>query len=142
VDEFHIRGQVATLELIELSGFTSDMHILDVGCGVGGSARRLAQVTGCKVTGVDLSECYISTAQSLTELVHFQDRVQFKASKALDLPFDNDEFDGIWSIQMNMNIHDKPSWLRELNRILKPGACHSPDMLFVFRAAYASLSFI
>jgi ubiquinone/menaquinone biosynthesis C-methylase UbiE len=142
VDEFHIRGQVATLELIELSGFTSDMHILDVGCCVGGSARRLAQVTGCKVTGVDLSECYISTAQSLTELVHFQDRVQFKASKALDLPFDNDEFDGIWSIQMNMNIHDKPSWLRELNRILKPGACHSPDMLFVFRAAYASLSFI
>jgi SAM-dependent methyltransferase len=121
VDEFHIRGHVATMELIELSGFTPDMHILDVGCGVGGSTRRLAQVTGCRATGVDLSECYISTAQSLTELVHMQDRVQFKAGNALDLPFADDEFDGIWSIQMNMNIHDKLSWLRELRRILKPG---------------------
>ena len=40
VDEFHIRGTVATKELIRLSGFRSDMHILDVGCGVGGSTRR------------------------------------------------------------------------------------------------------
>ena len=37
VDEFHIRGAAATKELIEISGFTPDMHILDVGCGVGGS---------------------------------------------------------------------------------------------------------
>jgi len=35
VAEFHIRGDVATKELIKLSDFTSDMHILDVGCGVG-----------------------------------------------------------------------------------------------------------
>ena len=46
VDEFHIRGNVATKELIKLSGFTSDMHILDVGCGIGGSTRRLSHETG------------------------------------------------------------------------------------------------
>jgi len=34
VDEFHIRGDAATKELIELSSFTQDMHILDVGCGI------------------------------------------------------------------------------------------------------------
>ena len=36
VDEFHIRGDTATKELIKLSGFTPDMHILDLGCGIGG----------------------------------------------------------------------------------------------------------
>ena len=56
VDEFHIRGDTATKELIKLSGFTPDMHILDVGCGVGGSTRRLSHETGCCVTGIDLSD--------------------------------------------------------------------------------------
>ena len=55
VDEFHIRGDVATKELIKLSNFTPDMHILDVGCGVGGSTRRLSHETGCCVTGIDLT---------------------------------------------------------------------------------------
>ena len=50
VDEFHIRGDVATKELIKLSSFRSDMHILDVGCGVGGSTRRLSHEAGCCVT--------------------------------------------------------------------------------------------
>lgn len=40
VDEFHIRGDAATKELIKLSSFTSDMHILDVGCGIGGSTAQ------------------------------------------------------------------------------------------------------
>ncbi len=39
VDEFHIRGDEATRELIDLSGFTQDMHILEVGCGIGGADR-------------------------------------------------------------------------------------------------------
>jgi len=121
VDEFHIRGQTATMELIKLSGFTANMHILDIGCGIGGSARRLADVVGCHVTGVDLSEHYITTADALSGLVGMQEKVSFQASNALNLPFYDENFDGIWSIQMNMNIHDKPAWLKELHRVLKPG---------------------
>jgi len=121
VDEFHIRGQVATMELIKLSGFSADMHILDIGCGIGGSARRLADVVGCRVTGVDLSEHYISTADAISSLVSMEDKVEFRAGNALDLPFSDATFDGIWSLQMNMNIIDKVDWLREQYRVLKPG---------------------
>jgi len=119
-DEFHIRGTVATNELIQLSGFTSDMHILDVGCGVGGSTRRLAHETGCRVTGVDLSDEYIDAAQRLMQLLRMQERVSFYAASALDLPFEDNSFDGVWSIQMNMNVEDKSSWLKELHRVVKP----------------------
>ncbi len=122
VDEFHIRGDAATKELIKLAGFTPDLHILDVGCGIGGSTRRLAHETGCRVTGIDLSDAYIDTAQRLTQLLNMQDRVDFRASSALALPFDNDSFDGVWSLQMNMNVEDKLSWLRETYRVLKPGS--------------------
>lgn len=121
VDEFHIRGDVATQELIELSGFTPDMHILDVGCGVGGSTRRLSQEAGCEVTGIDLSDQYIDAAERLTKLLKMEERVRFHAASALELPFDDNTFDGVWSIQMNMNIEDKPAWLNEIYRVLKPG---------------------
>ena len=121
VDEFHIRGDTATKELIELSGFTPDLHILDVGCGIGGSTRRLSHETGCRVTGIDLSDEYIDVAQRLTQLLDMQDRVDFHAASALDLPFDDASFDGIWSLQMNMNVEDKLAWLTETHRVLKPG---------------------
>jgi len=122
VDEFHIRGDEATRELIALSGFAPDMHILEVGCGIGGAARRLAHEAGCRVTGLDLSVEYIETAKRLTQLLNMPEEITFVAASALALPFGNDTFDGAWSIQMNMNIEDKPAWLKELFRVLKPGS--------------------
>ena len=89
VDEFHIRGDAATKELIELAEFTPDMRILDVGCGIGGSTRRLSHEVGCRVTGIDLSDEYIDTAERLTRLLNMQERVTFRACSALDLPFDD-----------------------------------------------------
>lgn len=121
VDEFHIRGDTATKELIKLAQFTPDMHILDVGCGIGGSTRRLSHETGCYVTGIDLSDEYIDTAQRLTQLLNMQERVKFHATSALELPFGDNTFDGAWSLQMNMNVDDKLSWLKETYRVLKPG---------------------
>lgn len=120
VDEFHIRGKTATKELIKLSGFTSSMHILDVGCGIGGSARRLANEVACHVTGIDLSDEYIDTAKKLTSILQMQDRVTFEVGSALEMPFPNDSFDGAWTIHMGMNIQDKLSWLKELYRVVKP----------------------
>jgi len=122
VDEFHIRGDIATKELIELGNFTPDMHILDVGCGVGGSTRRLSYETGCYVTGIDLSDEYIDAAERLTQLLKMQDRVKFTIGSALELPYPDNSFDGVWSIQMNMNVEDKQGWLKEMHRVLKPGA--------------------
>lgn len=121
VDEFHIRGDVATNELIKLANFTPEMHILDVGCGVGGSTRRLSHETGCCVTGIDLSDEYIDAAERLTQLLNMQERVKFHAASALELPFEDNAFDGAWLIQMNMNVENKPGLLQEVYRVIKPG---------------------
>ena len=152
VDEFHIRGTTATNELIELCGFTDDMHILDVGCGVGGSTRRLADQIGCRTTGIDLSDEYIDAAERITKLFNMQERVKFHAASALDLPFEDNSFDGGWSIQMGMNVEDKLSWLKELHRVVKPGSrvvlyevCahkNSPPHFPVPWAQHAGLSFL
>ena len=50
-----------------------------------------------------------------------QERVKFHACSATELPYENNFFDGVWSIQMNMNVEDKLLWLQEVYRVLKPG---------------------
>ncbi len=119
-DELHIMGRQATIELGRRTGLTSAMRVLDVGCGVGGPARTLAENFGCQVVGVDLAESYISAAAALTRCVGLADRVDFQHANALDLPFPANRFDALVMIHLSMNIADKAGLLREARRVLKP----------------------
>jgi 2-polyprenyl-3-methyl-5-hydroxy-6-metoxy-1,4-benzoquinol methylase len=58
IDEFHIRGRQANLELAEAARIEPHHTVLDVGSGIGGPARCLATKLGCRVTGLDLTEEY------------------------------------------------------------------------------------
>ncbi len=121
VDAFHTRGNASTVELAGLIRPRKGMEILDVGCGIGGSARHLAVKHGCVVAGLDLSPEYIEVARELTELVGLSETVSFKQGSALDLPFGDASFDGVWTEHVQMNIDDKERFYAELNRVLRPG---------------------
>jgi 2-polyprenyl-3-methyl-5-hydroxy-6-metoxy-1,4-benzoquinol methylase len=62
VDEFHIGGRQATAELAAQLELDSDDHVLDVGSGLGGTARFLSHNYGCRVTGIDLTQEYVEAA--------------------------------------------------------------------------------
>src|SRR5579859_1071989 len=66
LDQFHTRGLAATDDLAKLVGLHDGLSVLDVGCGIGGPARYIAGISGCQVTGVDLSEAFIEAARYLT----------------------------------------------------------------------------
>jgi protein-L-isoaspartate O-methyltransferase len=66
VDEFHIRGRKATLELADRMKLTQNSRVLDIGSGLGGSARAIAEVSGCHVTGVDLTPAFCKAAEALS----------------------------------------------------------------------------
>jgi ubiquinone/menaquinone biosynthesis C-methylase UbiE len=120
VDAFHIRGREATLELARLAAPAPGTRVLDVGCGLGGSARHLAAAHGCIVTGIDLTAEYIDVARNLTERVGLGDRVQFRQASALDLPFADAAFDVVWTEHTQMNIADKRAFYAEIARVLAP----------------------
>ncbi len=121
VDEFHIGGRKATEYIISKMGFRVTDHVLDVGCGIGGAARTIAAQTGCTVSGIDLTEEYIKTANLLTERTGLTDRVNFRVCSALDMPHPNNAFDAAVTIHAAMNISERDTLYREIARVLKPG---------------------
>jgi ubiquinone/menaquinone biosynthesis C-methylase UbiE len=121
VDEFHIRGREATIELAKRAAPARGLRVLDVGCGLGGSARFLAQEYACRVTGVDLTREYVDAAGDLAVRVGLADKVEFRQASALALPFAAGEFDLVWTEHVQMNIADKGAFYAELARVLKRG---------------------
>jgi len=121
VDEFHIRGRDATLELAGRAGIEAGMRVLDVGCGIGGSARHLAKEHGCHVTGIDLTRDYVEVAKALAERTGLADNVEFHHGSATELPYTTKSFDIVWTEHVQMNIADKAAFYGEIARVLKPG---------------------
>lgn len=97
------------------------MHVLDLGCGIGGASRFLAAEYGCRVTGVDLTQEYVEAAELLTARCGLAGRIEFHLADALHLPFDGGAFDHVWCHNVTMNIADKKALAAEVARVLKPG---------------------
>jgi SAM-dependent methyltransferase len=121
VDAFHIRGRAATEELARFCKLGPEHHVLDVGCGLGGTARYLALTFGAHATGLDLTPEYVQAAQMLTGRLKLAERVDFRQGSALEMPFENAAFDVVWSEHAQMNIPDKAKLYGEIHRVLKPG---------------------
>jgi SAM-dependent methyltransferase len=125
IDQFHTRGLPATKAQMALSPPTADTRVLDLGCGVGGPARFLAATYGCRVTGIDLTEEYVSAAAMLTERCGLSHLADFRRGDAMDLPFPDAAFDMAISQNVTMNIADKPGFYAEACRVLRPGGIYS-----------------
>jgi MPBQ/MSBQ methyltransferase len=121
LDAFHIRGRDATRELAALARLDASQRVLDVGCGIGGSARHLAAEYGCRVAGIDLTEEYCRVAAMLSERCGLGGLTSFRAASALELPFPDASFEVAWTEHVQMNVPDKARFYGEIRRVLVPG---------------------
>lgn len=124
VDQFHTGGIAATIDLAALAKLgekSQGAKVLDVGGGLGGPARTLAKQFGCEVTVIDLAETYVQAAEVLTKRIGLDDQVKHHVGDALDLPYDDGEFDVVWTQQSGMNIRDKKGLYEGFHRVLAPG---------------------
>lgn len=122
LDHLHGRGRQATEEMIDKLAPTPGMHVIDIGCGVGGPARFLAAKRGCRVTGVDLTAEFIAVANELAARTGLTDVCTFRQADALALPFGDATFDAGYTQNVSMSVPDKAKFFREAFRVLKPGA--------------------
>ena len=121
VDEFHIGGRLASEHFFKRLTFSKGASILDIGCGIGGASRFVANRFGCKVSGCDLTESFIDTGKILNSWVSLEELVNLKVGNALSLECPDESFDGAFTMHVLMNVDDKFSAFREAFRVLKPG---------------------
>ncbi len=123
-------------ELLRWAEVQHPQQILDVGCGIGGSTLYLAERYGAIATGVTLSPVQARRASQRAEqagLTIGQPAARFLVANALDLPFADESFDLLWSLESGEHMPDKSQFLQECYRVLKPGGrllfvtwCHRP----------------
>jgi SAM-dependent methyltransferase len=111
--------QDSFLEWLELS---PEKTLLDVACGAGGPALRIAANTGCSVVGFDVHEQAVRTASSLAAQRRLAERVEFRCIDATEpLPFPDVSFDAITCIDAVNHFPDRPRIIAEWARLLKVG---------------------
>lgn len=121
-DEMHLGGRVATLYLAGVLGDLAGQRVLDVGSGLGGAARTVAEETGAHVTGIDLTPDYCVAATMLSEMMGRGEQTAFEIGNATAMKFADATFDAAYTIHTAMNIADKQAVYHEVARVLKPGA--------------------
>lgn len=123
-------------ELLHWANLETADHILDVGCGIGGSTLYLAQKYDCKATGITLSPIQAGRAKERAFEADLARQAQFQVADALAMPFADQTFDVVWSLESGEHMPDKQQFLAECYRVLKPGGrlilatwCHRPATL-------------
>ncbi len=122
VDEFHIGGRAATEHLMEQLKFSQSDRLLDVGCGLGGASRFIAKTYGNSVTGIDLTDDYVTVGNRISEWLAIKELVSLHQGSALSMPFDEASFDGAYMLHVGMNIEDKDTLFSQISRVLKSGS--------------------
>lgn len=120
-EEIHVGGAGETDRLAVLAGVRAGDHLLDICSALGGPARHLVTVYGCRVTGVDATAAMVSEAEARTKTAGLADRVSFRLGNALDLPFRGSTFDVVWGQDAWCYVTDRERLIREAGRVAKPG---------------------
>jgi tocopherol O-methyltransferase len=112
-------------ELLSWSGYHSAdgqvPKIIDIGCGIGGSSLYLAEKFRAEVVGITLSPVQANRAQERATTAGLKDRATFKVANALNIPYEDNTFDLVWSLESGEHMPDKTKFLQECYRVLKPG---------------------
>src|SRR6202167_617259 len=124
-EDFGQTSWVTTEESEEIPrslGLTGDSSVLEIGCGSGAYALHIAQEFGCHIIGLDINELGIRTANQLASSAGMAQKVRFEVCDVSQkLPFADATFDAIFANDVLCHIPGRPSLLREMYRVLKPG---------------------
>ena len=120
-------------EILKWAQLQQAQHILDVGCGIGGSSLYLAQKFNAQATGITLSPFQANRARERAQAAGLSTKTQFLVADAQAMPFPDRTFDLVWALESGEHMPDKVKFMQECYRVLKPGGklimvtwCHRP----------------
>jgi SAM-dependent methyltransferase len=107
-------------ELAVESGIGASSVVVDVGCGRGHKACRIAKTLACRVIAIDPVEHCLGLARERAKLEGVADRVEFRSGTLEALPLEDGEVDLVWCLDTFNHAQDPAGAMRELARVLKP----------------------
>lgn len=116
----HPGGRAATDRLLDWGAVRPGERVLDIGCGVGTTAVRLAHEAGAVVTAADISPVMRERAIAAVATAHVAQQVSVEAADILALPYADAAFDAVVAEAVTMFV-DRPRAARELVRVCRPG---------------------
>ncbi len=102
---------------LDLSGRT----VLDIGCGLAGMDRILAETYGCRVIGFDVEPVLIERGRARIADAGLEARVDLRLVAPGPLPLADASVDVVFSKESWLFIEDKPAHIAEVFRVLRPG---------------------
>jgi arsenite methyltransferase len=117
----HIGGFEATNELLSLCHIEAAREVLNVGCGIGVGSVYVAKKYGCRVVGVDISERMTEWSRRRAREERVESKVEFRTADVLDLPFEVNRFDVVFTESVLIFVEDKARAIRECVRVARPG---------------------
>lgn len=116
------RAQIQLMEeLAQRAGIPRGATVLDIGCGVGGSALWLASQLGCHVTGMTISPVQARMAARKAGALGLSSKVCFQIQDANQWKPEPASFDVVWIMESSEHFPDKKGFLERCAAALKPG---------------------
>ena len=142
-DRLESRGRDATFVAM-LDDYLADMDlarlslVLDVGCGTGVVARRLATLGSFagRIVGIDRSPDLIETARRQAAAEGLADRIDFRVGDATALGDLKGQFDAAIAHTLVSHVDDPLAVVREIAACVRPGG-----LIAVFDGDFASWTF-
>ena len=118
----HKQAQIDLIdEVLKWAEVERASKVVDVGCGIGGSSRHIARKFGASCEGVTLSPYQANRGNELAAEQGLSDRCHFQVADALEMPFADNSFDLVWSLESGEHMPDKTQFVNELFRVATPG---------------------
>ncbi|XP_076942168.1 24-methylenesterol C-methyltransferase 2-like [Bidens hawaiensis] len=109
---------------VDLIGVRPGQRILDAGCGVGGPMRAIGKHSGCNVVGITINEYQVSRAKAHNKKAGLDKLCEVVCGNFLEMPFEDESFDGAYSIEATCHAPKLEDVYSEIFRVLKPGAMY------------------
>jgi SAM-dependent methyltransferase len=115
----HPGSRHSTDQLLEWAGIQAGERVLDIGCGVGTTAVRIAREAGAEVVAADISPLMRECAEHAVRSARLPS-VTIADADILALPYPDASFDGVIAEAVTMFV-DRCRAAAELSRVCKPG---------------------
>ncbi len=118
------RGPSVLLQVVRELDLPPDSRVVDVGCGEGAHAFRLATHFGFRVLGIDPVQRHLDLAREARREVvgDIAARVSFERGSATRIPAPDSSLDLVWCRDVMVHVEDAAEAMLEFARVLRPGA--------------------